>query len=135
MLGLILTIQIVHYPLFAEVGQKGFTTYEKLHQIKITFIVAPTMAIELITGGLLWLMIKDNYSTLILANLILLGAIWLSTALIQVPLHTSLSAGFDLDTINKLVLSNWIRTSAWALRSGILLYILYQLLEKPAALT
>ena len=49
----------------------------------------------------------------------LIPAIWLSTALLQAPIHTRLMKGFDAALVRRLIITNWIRTVAWTAR-GIL---------------
>jgi hypothetical protein len=56
-------------------------------------------------------------------GLTLLGVIWLSTALIQVPCHEVLSQGFDPVVHHRLVTTNWIRTTAWSLRALLVLWM------------
>lgn len=124
MTGLIWMVQIVHYPLMADVGGDFFVNYEARHTQSITFVVLPMMVLELGTaiylswqpGGMpkMWLGIA-------LGALLL---IWLSTFLLQVPLHERLGTQFDTDAHQKLVSTNWIRTILWSLRSGILLGLL-----------
>jgi hypothetical protein len=46
----------------------------------------------------------------------LLAAVWITTALVQVPLHRRLSAGYDEPTGRRLVRTNWVRTALWSLR-------------------
>jgi len=47
----------------------------------------------------------------------LVGLIWVSTAVLQVPMHNRLGAGFDEPSWRFLCNSNWVRTVAWSLRS------------------
>ena len=47
LVGLIWTIQLVHYPLFDGVGAEGFAAYERRHAAAITWLVAPLMLGEL----------------------------------------------------------------------------------------
>jgi hypothetical protein len=55
MLGVILVVQLVHYPLFRHVGAASYATYQAEHVRRITWIVAPLMTTELATaGGLAW---------------------------------------------------------------------------------
>jgi hypothetical protein len=56
----------------------------------------------------------------------LVGVVWLSTAVLQVPLHTRLAAGFDPEAITQLVAGNWIRTVAWTLKGLVALYLCYE---------
>lgn len=121
LVGLIWTIQLVHYPLFARVGRETFEAFHKRHTSRITLVVAPLMFGELITAG--WLVIGGNRDPWLLASLVPLAGSWLSTWLVQVPLHQKLEAGFDAKVHQRLVATNWWRTTAWSLR-GIFLLVM-----------
>jgi hypothetical protein len=43
--------------------------------------------------------------------------IWLSTFLLQVPIHKKLRSGKEDSHIKRLVATNWIRTIAWSLKA------------------
>ena len=62
----------------------------------------------------------------------LLAVIWVSTFLIQVPLHGRLTRGFDATRHSALVRSNWIRTVAWSARGALLAWMLLGLLPRTA---
>ncbi|MEM1030883.1 MAG: hypothetical protein AAGN82_11060 [Myxococcota bacterium] len=68
-----------------------------------------------------------------MAGLALVVIIWGSTALIQVPAHSALSGGFDEGAHARLVATNWIRTVAWFIRSGLVVAMLERLLAGPTA--
>ncbi|MEO0474224.1 MAG: hypothetical protein AAF206_31745 [Bacteroidota bacterium] len=123
MTGVIWFVQIVHYPLFAEVGPDQFTQYEGLHVRWTGYIVGPLMLLELGSGLLLFLGMEGSNRWWIGGAMVALGLIWLSTFFLQVPLHGQISQGFDLAAIKRLVSTNWIRTILWSLRAGILLYL------------
>ena len=53
MVGLIWFVQIVHYPLYANVGREQFPEYEALHNRMTTWVVGPAMLVELVTAVLL----------------------------------------------------------------------------------
>lgn len=94
LVGLILTIQAVHYPLFSRVGRDGYAAYQREHVTRVTWLVAPLMLVELVTGGLLALRVSpDVPAGAAWLGLTLIVLIWLSTALIQSPLHGRLRAG------------------------------------------
>ena len=57
-------------------------------------------------------------------GLALLAAVWMSTALLQVPCHRKLAHGFDSDIVRRLVATNWIRTVCWTLRLLVALALL-----------
>lgn len=118
MTGLIWFVQVVHYPLFHKVGTKDFVDYEAWHTRRTGWVVAPLMLTELGTG--LWLLWAQGFLPWTWINLGLLGVIWLSTAVIQMPLHLRLGAGYEAALVRKLVRTNWIRTVAWSLRVGVL---------------
>jgi hypothetical protein len=118
MTGVIWFVQIVHYPLFSRVGQAGFSAYEREHVRRTGRVVAGPMLVELasaaavawIVGGLLaWI------------GMVLVGVIWMSTWLWQVPAHRRLEAGFDAAAHQRLTRTNWVRTAAWTARSVIAL--------------
>lgn len=124
--GLIWTIQVVHYPLFANVGADVYTTYQTRHMSRITYIVAPVMLAELSTAIYLAFFtineINPNYFRFGLA-LVLLN--WISTLLLQSPIHGKLERNFDNELIKKLVLTNWIRTISWTFRGALILWIIW----------
>ena len=88
LVGLIWTIQLVHYPLFELVGEDTQVAYQKAHMSRITWVVAPLMLIELVAAGGLWLFSPTDPWTI--AGAVLVAIIWVSTALIQVPCHNRL---------------------------------------------
>ncbi len=124
MFGLIWFVQIVHYPLFLKVGPGFFQAYEAAHADRTTYVVAPLMLLELATAGLLLLARFRPASVSFLeawAGAALVAVIWLSTGLIQVPLHNQLQGGYSAPIIHRLVATNWIRTVAWSLRAVLVL--------------
>jgi hypothetical protein len=124
MVGLIWCIQIVHYPLFAQVGRESFAAYETAHSSLITPVVGLPMLIELATAGLL-LFFRSPVIRLseAIIGVVLVAVIWLSTMFLQVPQHGILSSGFDATAHQFLVSSNWIRTVAWSLRGALALWM------------
>ena len=125
LLGLIWFVQVVHYPLFSLVGREHFVEYERLHQMRTTWVVAPLMSIEALTASLILVSnLTSPERTLAWFGWILLLLIWLSTAFLQVPLHRRLAAGYDSQTATRLVRSNWVRTIAWTVRGVIALMLM-----------
>lgn len=121
LVGLIWTIQCLHYPLFALVGSANFPSYHKRHTTQITWVVAPLMLTEL--GSAAWLTLSGSSNPWLLASLLPLAFNWLSTWRVQIPLHNKLAAGFDAPTHRRLVLTNWWRTIAWTSRGFCLLMV------------
>lgn len=122
MTGIIWFVQVVHYPLFAGLGGPAFAAYERAHLRRVVPLAAPLMIVELATGLLLaWRPPAAVADWQIWLNAGLLALIWISTAFLQLPAHARLRRGFDPPTHRRLVRSNWIRTVAWTIRSGLLL--------------
>lgn len=130
LVGLIWVVQVVHYPLFANVGADQFHGYWRGHTRLITWLVAPSMLAEGATGVLLFAVRPPGLSIPVLAvafGLLVLN--WLSTWLIQIPLHERLGRRFDPATLRRLVLTNWVRTASWTLRGVLVLTQTYSLLR------
>ncbi len=129
LVGLIWIVQVVHYPLFARVGTEIYPAYQSQHEKLITFVVILPMVIELVTSILLAKFTPPGVSrSLVIAGIVLVVLIWLSTAFLQVPCHAKLASGFDPEVHRRLVHSNWIRTIAWSARGVIVTWMLGQLL-------
>jgi len=125
MFGLIWFVQVVHYPLFSFIGREHFDEYERLHQVRTTWVVAPLMSIEALTASLILVSdLTPADRTLAWVGWILLLVIWLSTAFLQVPLHRRLATVYDSQAAARLASSNWVRTIAWTLRGLIALMLM-----------
>ena len=118
MTGIIWFVQIVHYPMLARLPRENFPALESEHCDRTGFIVAPPMLLEAFT--LVWMLFGGFKSPLFLLAAALLGMIWISTFTIQVPCHRTLLKGWNASAHRRLVLTNWIRTTSWTLRSLIL---------------
>ena len=124
MVGVILFVQIVHYPLMARVGTENFQAYEAGHTSRTSIVVIPAMTVEL--GSALWVaaLASEDMRPMAFVGLGLLAVIWLSTFLVQVPAHATLSRGFDAVAHGRLVMTNWIRTVAWLARVPVAVLLL-----------
>jgi hypothetical protein len=132
MTGLIWFVQIVHYPLFATIHTKttraAFRDYENRHANRTGWVVFPPMAVELLTAlAALYPNLRPAFVSqpTAIASGVLVLAIWVSTGLIQVPLHNRLAANPTAETIRRLILSNWLRTALWTARAILLTAALF----------
>ena len=114
LVGIILCTQFVSYPLFKSIEATEFRKYHSTYTRYIAPVVGPLMVLELIIVGLLTL--DEPTNPLILASLFLVIMVWLSTFLIQVPLHNKLAKRYQVKWIHKLIYSNWIRSIAWTIK-------------------
>ncbi|MFN0007882.1 MAG: hypothetical protein ACKVXR_08230 [Planctomycetota bacterium] len=116
LVGLIWTVQLVQYPSFAHVGAAEFADFHEHHSSRISWIVAPLMVGELVTGlALFWRGPEGLTAGLLWIGLGLLALNWAWTACVAVPLHARLS-GRAPRLMRALVQTNWVRTTAWSAR-------------------
>ncbi len=122
--GLIWIVQIVHYPGFLRISPETYASYQQFHMRAISFIVAPSMVVELLltVGGLAISDLNSSYLYWIAA--LCLALVWAVTFFISVPLHGSLVNGYNAEGIQRLIDTNWLRTAGWSLRTGLLALIL-----------
>lgn len=124
LVGMIWTVQIVHYPLFAQVGADGFAAYEAAHSVRITWIIALPWAIQGLTALALLIVPPDGvprWLTFVLATLTAIPVV--VTLAASVPAHAQLTDGFDAAAHARLVATNWLRTAAWTVHGGAVLYL------------
>lgn len=127
MAGLHWFVQVVHYPLFTEVGREGFVGYHERHSSRTTLVVLPVMTAELATSA--WL-VADRpagaSTALVLAGLALAILTWAATFLLVVPRHRDLGAGLDPVAVRQLVGASWVRTVAWTAHGVVVAVLLAQ---------
>ena len=127
MTGLIWFVQVVHYPLFAQVPDEYFLHYEKAHQRRTTFVVGPPMLLEGATSVALFVDATSPFPPLLTGIGCVLNAILIcSTAFLQMPAHHSLAKKFTARAHSDLVRTNWIRTAGWSVRSVLVLLLATQ---------
>ncbi len=115
MVGVIWVIQLVHYPSFHFIELKQYTTFQRFHMSRISFVVMPAMLTELFTL-ILFIISMDPIDTLVTVSGLLLILIWLMTAVFFSGIHQKLTLGYDKTVVDKLVKLNWGRTLMWTLR-------------------
>jgi len=122
MTGLVWHEQIVHYPIFDEVGKKQFKLFMREHVVKTAYFVGPFMIFESIVA--LWLAIATPSIQATLALLLLVG-VWIVTFMLLIPDYRGLSMDKDKKAIKKLLRNNLLRCGLWSLRAIILLSLLW----------
>lgn len=126
MCGLIWFVQVVHYPMFARVVGEHSRKFAREHQQRTTLVVGPLMLVEM--GAALIIAVSPPAGVgrgVAMLGLGLVLAAWLSTALVQVPLHQRLERdGHDPEVIERLVATNWARTAFWSGRALIAVWML-----------
>ena len=121
LLGVIWLVQLVVYPTFRHIQPEAFAAHHRHHVRRIAPVVIPLLLGEL--AGTVWFLFAPPPAppaAPVLAVCTLTA--WLSTFLIQVPLHRLLAQGHDRLRIEKLIASNWIRTMAWTGKAALLVW-------------
>ena len=117
LVGLIWTIQVVHYPLFDRVDPAKWEDFHQSHSARISMLVGPFMAVEgLATLWLLFHRPPELSMPLVLVGATLVAVVLGSTVLVSVPFHNRLGVRFSMGAHHGLVVTNWIRTIGWTLR-------------------
>ena len=116
LLILIWLVQLIIYPGFHRISQDAVAAYHRWYVLRISSVELPLMVGELILT--IWWVLSDTYASVSLSAGVLIVIVWLSTFVLQVPIHNRLKAGKDDKRIQRLVATNWIRTAAWSLKAG-----------------
>ncbi len=119
---LIWLVQIIIYPVFREIPKANFPKYHRWYAVRICFFVIPLMAFEIIV--LVSLALKADSHSPVFLSMVTVGVVWLSTFLMQVPIHRKLGTAKDGVIIDKLIKTNWIRTTAWSIKAVYLTVLL-----------
>ncbi|MDX1637188.1 MAG: hypothetical protein R3281_04405 [Balneolaceae bacterium] len=133
MTGLIWFVQVVHYPGFLLVGRSEFSAYHRFHVPHTGYVVAPPMLLELASSVVLTIY-GQPFWWIHAAGLALVLLIWTSTGTLQVRYHNMLGNGDGMETgtpdeiKKRLITTNWIRTTAWSLKSLLGGYLLIEFL-------
>ena len=125
--GLIWFVQIVHYPIFRRVGRDEFIRFQEAHQYTTGLVVGFPMVAEFVLSlALTAHRLPDKGAWLGYGAGLCVLVVWGVTFLVSVPIHSQLvGRGFDAELIGRLVGTNWLRTVAWTVRTGLLACLLW----------
>lgn len=134
MVGLIWTVQVVHYPLFENVGAEAYPDYQSRHIDRIGAVLVVPWGLEGITIVALLVLAKERLlRSLAFVGAALMGLILLVTMIWAAPVHGELLDGFDPDQHDTLMWSNLIRTLLWTARGGVAMAMVWILLDRRTA--
>ena len=128
MTGMIWSMQILEYPLFALVGQKEFPAYHQRHNRGLPYLVILPSIAAFVSAVVLIFTRPARlplWSSIVIAVLDLL--IIVATVVREAPLHARLDReGSSPEVIRQLVSGNWIRTLLWTANAVLLLVLTAQ---------
>lgn len=125
LVGVIWTVQLVHYPMLAAIERERFAMAHAQHSSSITAVVAIPWVLEGATT--MWFLVAPPAG--VPRPLAILGALLALvpvavTLLASVPAHTRLANGFEADVHRRLVATNWWRTIGWTAHGAVALAML-----------
>lgn len=127
MAGLSWTVHVVHYPLFARVGDGDYGGYQRAHMTRISWLLAVPWGTEVVSALALALFAPDGAAQVLAwigaIAVVLLVAV---TALLAAPAHGRLVAGFDPMLHRRLLAVDGVRVALWSLRLGLAVGIVWQ---------
>ncbi|MFM7870452.1 MAG: hypothetical protein ACKPBG_02060 [Actinomycetota bacterium] len=133
MVGLIWTVHVVHYPLFAYVGPDEYVVFQAEHVRRIGMVLVVPWAVEgICILALLVLAMRSKSRALLLPALLgaaAMGVVLIMSGLFSAPAHGELADGFDADVHADLMRADLIRTIAWTMRGGISIWMLVVLMS------
>ncbi len=135
MVGLIWTIHVVHYPLFAEVGEATYVAFQSAHVDRIgKLLFVPWLTEGLTLLALLWIAFRGDRRGLRMP--VFVGAVAMAVVLIisgvwSAPAHGELMDGFDSAVHDRLMTANLIRTLAWTVRGVSAVWVLALVWPRP----
>jgi hypothetical protein len=118
--GLIWFVGVVHYPLFAAVGEAAWPAYGEAHRRRTAWVVAAPMLAQLPVGLALVLSPPaGDGAGLPAVSLACALVAFGSTALVFAPAHGRLATVRDPRAMRVLVRGNWLRVAAWTAQSAV----------------
>ena len=128
MVGLIWTIHIVHYPLFAYVGDATYVQFQAEHVDRIgKLLLVPWLTEGITLLALLALAFVGSRRELrvpIFLNGLAMAVVLIISGFWSAPAHGELADGFDADVHSRLMTANLVRTLAWSVCGSCALWIL-----------
>lgn len=116
----------VNYPSWNLIGGDEFVAYHRFIGPRVlAFLVAPALLGTLFTVLLLWSRPAVIPSKAVWAAIAAQAIVWISTAMLQVPIQMQLSAhGLSLELIERLIETNfWLRRIPYAACAGLFLWM------------
>lgn len=122
MVGMIWTIHLVHYPLFAQVGSESYIAFQKEHVDRIgALLFVPWLTEGLTLLALLWFVVvarRRDIAVPVLIGAGAMGVVLVISGFWSAPAHGDLADGFDPVVHDRLMAANLVRLLAWTVRGA-----------------
>lgn len=122
MVGVTWFVQVVHYPLFAEVGPEVFDSFHEAHSRRTTWVVALPMLVELVSSLALLFSPPDGLELLAAIGAALAISVWVVTLAWAAPTHSAIGRdGPDHSLLARLNRASLVRTWLWTFHGVVVL--------------
>ncbi len=123
MAGLIWTIHVVHYPLFALVNEP-YRPFQEAHMARVSRLLVVPWGIEVLTAVAVAIAAPAGAARLLaITGLALVGLILALTAFGAAPIHGRLVDRFDPDLLRSLLRVDLVRAAVWTGRLAVALWL------------
>lgn len=130
MVGVTWFVQVVHYPLLAEVAPDSFSPIHDAHSRRTTLVVAVPMLVELVSAVLLAFSPPDGLEILALSGALLAVSVWVVTLVWAAPTHSALGReGSDPALFLRLKRASLVRTWLWTFHGVVILSIVATVID------
>lgn len=123
----------VNYPTWPLIGANEFRDYHRaLSPLIIGYMVVPMLVGTAFNFLLVWVRPKQIPRWIVILALALQLIIWISTAMIQLPIQFQLSAdGLSIPAIERLIFTNlWFRKIPQIIMSALFIWMMYLVLRE-----
>lgn len=120
MVGMIWTIHLVHYPLFADVGPDSYVNFQAEHVERIgRLLLLPWLTEGASLLVLLWFVLAEKRREIaipVLVSAVAMAVVLVISGFWSAPAHGDLADGFDAAVHDRLMAANLVRALAWSVR-------------------
>jgi len=125
MVGMIWTVQLLHYELFPLVGTDAWDAYESAHVDRIGTILFGPWLVEGLCVLVLLLARPRNLRILAFVGAFLMLCILVDTAAFSAPAHGRLLERWDRATYDDLMVVNLVRAWLWTAKGVVAVWMLW----------
>ena len=129
MVGMIWTVQVVHYDLFPLVGAESWDAYEHAHVDRIGKVLFGPWLVEGLCVLVLLLAHPKRLRIAAIISAFLMLFILIDTAAFSAPAHGVLLDHWDQQTYDELMIVNLIRAWLWTAKGAVAVWMMVEVMR------
>jgi hypothetical protein len=129
MVGMIWTVQVVHYDLFPLVGAESWDAYEHAHVDRIGKVLFGPWLIEGLCVLVLLLAHPKRLRVAAIISAFLMLFILIDTAAFSAPAHGVLLDRWDQQTYDELMIVNLVRAWLWTAKGAVAVWMMVEVMR------